>query len=58
MSLSVFQRRRLRLKHQVADRLDQQLEGRWAAVPLGAAALAISAAPALGQIDSMHASGG
>jgi hypothetical protein len=50
--------RRRRLSFQVADRLDQTLEGRWAAVPFGTAALAITAVPALGQADVMHALGG
>ena len=52
-------RRRRMLCFQVAERLDQRLESRSTVTPFaGAAALAITAGPALGQAVSIHAIGG
>jgi hypothetical protein len=56
--LSFSQRRRRLLRFQVAAYLDQKLENRSTVTPIAATALAITAAPALGQAVSMHANGG
>ncbi len=55
---SYSQRRRRRLSLQVAEYLDQRLESHSTVAPIGAAAVAISAVPALGGYASVHATGG